>query len=295
MSRDLTGASSDWLIFLMVELDGPRAKFQWAVQHLKLLDDECRAVLEAKPFSVVPEFDHESGCHVMRFRVRDDLFSKKLGLRVGDAVHNARSALDQAVWLIACRSNPIDMLWEPSIARKISFPVLRDEERFPRHRLMPFITDDAKTVLDSLQPYKGGDMGKAMDDLDALWNIDKHRVIHQSVAQLDISHIGFRPGSVFPKKHLFETRPETTWFPLEGSLKNGTKIAAIRFADGAGPPETDVYVNGEPKAQIAFGGGFFALSVDVIGGLLVQVDQALSRIEALSEEAPRSRASTEKG
>lgn len=274
-----------------MELDGPRAKFQWAVQHLNLLDDECRTVLDAKPFSVVPEFDQDSGSHVMRFRVREDLFSKKLSLRVGDAVHNARSALDQAVWLIACRSNPIDLLWKPSIARKISFPVLREEERFLRHRLMPFITDDAKAVLDSLQPYQGGDMGQAMDDLDTLWNIDKHRVIHKSVAQLDISHIGFRPGAIFIE-HMSDPFPETTWHPLEGTLEDGTKIASIRFRDGVGPPETTVMVNGEPKAAIAFGGGFFALSVEVIGGLLIQVDQALSRIEALSEVAPPSQAST---
>jgi hypothetical protein len=259
---------------------------------LKLLDDECRAVLESKPFCVVSDFDQDSGCHVLRFRARENVFSKKLGLRVGDAVHNARSALDQAVWLIACRSNPIELLWEPGIARKISFPVLRDKKQFPKHRLMPFITDDAKSVLDSLQPYQRGRMGQAMDDLDTLWNIDKHRVIHQSAAQLDISHIGFRPGSVFIERHLIESSPETTWFPLKGTLEDGTKIATIRFADGAGPPITDVHVSGEPKAEIAFGSGFFALSVDVIGGLLVQLDQALERIEALTEDAPSSRAST---
>ena len=70
---------------------------------------------------------------------------------------------------------------------------------------------------------------------------------------------------------------------------------SIRFRDGAGPPETKVDVNGEPRAVIAFGSGFFALSVDVIGGLLIQVDHALSSIETLAENAPPSAASTENG
>lgn len=277
-----------------MDLAGPRAKLQWALKHLQLLDDECRAILETEPFRIADEFDEETGYHVLRLRVREDAFPTHLGLRVGDVVHSARSALDQAVWLIACRSNPIEMLWEPHIGRKISFPVLREEKEFPRHRLMPFIADDAKAVLNSLQPYKGGDMAEAMRDLDTLWNIDKHRVIHKSVAQLDISHVKFRPAAI-RIEHMSPPFPETTKHPLRSPLKDGTEVVSIRFRDGAGPPETKVDVNGDPKVAIAFGSGFFALSVDVIGGLLVQVDQALPRIEVLPEEAPPSLASTEKG
>ncbi|HEY8501907.1 MAG TPA: hypothetical protein VIL21_04430 [Solirubrobacterales bacterium] len=277
-----------------MELAGPRAKFEWAVKHLQLLDRECGAILESKPFRVAPEFDQEAGCYVLRFRIREDAFPLHLGLRVGDIVHAARSALDQAVWLIACRSNPIKFLWERDIGRNISFPIVWVEKSFPKHRVMPYIADDAKAVLDFLQPYQGGDLAKAIGDLDTLWNIDKHRVIHQSTVQLDISHIGFRPAAI-GIKHMEPPFPEITWHPLEDPFKDGAKIASIRFRDGAGPPETKVQVNGEPSAVVAFGSGFFALSIDVLGGLLVHVSQALSMIESLPEAAPPSRASTEKG
>lgn len=99
-----------------MDLTGPRAKLAWAVERLEALEAECSALLEAKPFRVVPEFDPPSGCFVMRFRApEDDWPSLRWGLMVGDVVHNARSALDQAVWLIACRSTPIEKLWEPDI------------------------------------------------------------------------------------------------------------------------------------------------------------------------------------
>lgn len=158
-----------------MDLTGPRAKLSWALQHLKLLDTECRGILKTKPFHVAPEFDQDSGCHILRLRIREDAFSLEQSLKVGDIIHNGRSALDQAVWLIACRSNPIEKLWDHKVGRNISFPVVREEEDFPGHRVMPFIADDAKTVLDSLQPYKGGGMAEAMRDLDTLWRSPRSR------------------------------------------------------------------------------------------------------------------------
>lgn len=239
-----------------------------------------------------PEFDEERGCFVLRFRVREDAFPKYLGLRVGDVVHNARSALDQAAWLIACRSNPIEWLWEPEIGRRIAFPVIREEAGFRKHRVMPYIAEDAKVVLDELQPYGGGDIGQAIGDLDTLWNIDKHRVMHRSAAQLDVSRVGFRPGAI--RIEDLETDPDTTWNYPE-KLTDGAEIGSVRFRDGVGPPFTTITVTKEPEAVLAFGSGFVSFSIDVIGGMLVRVHEALSRIEGLSEKAALSKAAAEAG
>lgn len=182
------------------------------VEQLRDFEADCQTVLDKRPFRVEPEFDKERMCFVLRFRVREDVFPKHLGLRVGDVVHNARSALDQAVWLIACRSNPIEWLWQRGIARRIAFPVAWKEASFRRHRVMPYIADDAKAILAELQPYAGGDIGNAIGDLDVLWNIDKHRVMHRSAAQLDVSKVAFRPGAL--RIENLETDPDTTWnFP----------------------------------------------------------------------------------
>lgn len=177
-----------------LELLGPRFKLEWAVEKLEALDLECKRWVESQPLRVVSDFDDDAGCHVLRLNGRNDrTWVFRMGLMVGDVVHNARSALDQAAWLLACRSNPVEELWEPSTAWKISFPVTWDEERCKAHRVLPFLAEDAVAVLEGLQPYKRGNVEDCIGHLDRLWNIDKHRVIHSSNINLDISPVSFRP------------------------------------------------------------------------------------------------------
>lgn len=209
-----------------------------------------------------------------------------MGLMVGDVVHNARSALDQAAWLLACRSNPVEKLWEPSTARKISFPVTRDPGRFKTHQVMPFLHKDAIAVLEELQPYKGGDTAECIGHLDGLWNIDKHRVIHTSTINVDASKVGFRPSAVNGERDLIRYPPETTWHGVPERIEDGAELARIRFNDGLGPPYTGVKVEGQPTCEIAFGSGKFMFPPDALGGLLVATAKALSEIEALPEDPP---------
>jgi hypothetical protein len=277
-----------------VQLPGPKSKLLWAFKQLKTLDDECRGIQEEEPFSVSGDFDADDRCHVMRFRAREDAFPSHLSLRVGDVVNNGRSALDQAMWAVACRSNDIEWLWEPKIARQIAFPPVWSKEHLPGHSVMSFITDDAKTVLKALQEHEGGDLAQALGALDHLWNIDKHRVIHRGVARLDVSEVRYRYGSLYPND-LLNGSPELIPSSINGPLKDGTEVARIRFRSGLGPPHTEVHVIGKPTALIAFGGGTDAYPVSEIAQLLIHVDSALSMIEGLSDEAPLSRASTEKG
>lgn len=263
-----------------MDLTGPRAKLDWAAQQLAALDRECSAHLETKPFHVAVEF--EDGSHVVRFRGRKGMPVFRWGLMVGDVVHNARSALDQAVWLIACRSTPVETLWQPDVGWRISFPVAPKPSRFMQHRVMPFLAEDAKAVLEPLQPYHEGDIPESLEMLDRLWNIDKHRVIHSTTVQLDISEIKLRPGAIHIED-LIGNSPETTWHELPNPIPDGTKIASVRFKDGQGPPYTTVEVIGEPSVLLGFGSGFFALPIDGIGKLLVNADEVLSVIETLPE------------
>ncbi|HEU4738274.1 MAG TPA: hypothetical protein VFS54_04225 [Solirubrobacterales bacterium] len=204
---------------------------------------------------------------------------------VGDVVHNARSALDQAAWLLACRSNPVDELWDPKIAWKIAFPVTHDPGRFKTHKVIPFLADDAVAVLEALQPYEGGDTPECIGWLDRLWNIDKHRVIHSSTLLVDVALVKFRTGAYNTKRDLFEHPPVITWSDPPDRVKDGAEIARVRFHEGLGPPYTKVEVTGQPTLDVAFGGGDFMLSVDALGGLLVATTRALKSIEDLPEAA----------
>jgi hypothetical protein len=263
-----------------MDLTGPRAKLDWAAQQLGALDRECSAHLETKPFHVAAEF--EDGSHVVRFHGRKDMPVFRWGLMVGDVVHNARSALDQAVWLIACRSTPVETLWQPDVGWKISFPVTQKRSGFLRHKVMPFLAEDAKAVLEAMQPYQEGDIPKSLERLDRLWNIDKHRVIHSTTVQLDIAEITLRPGAIHIED-LMGHPPETEWHKLPNPIPDGTALASVRFKDGQGPPYTTVEVIGEPSVLLGFGSGFFALPIDGIGKLLVDTAEVLSKIETLPE------------
>ena len=268
-----------------MELQGPRAKLNWAVEKLEALDLESKSWVESQPLRVADEFDDEAGCHVMRLRRSEnppDHF--RMGLMVGDVVHNARSALDQAAWLLACRSNPVKELWKPDTARKISFPLTRDSGRFKTHQVLPFLHEDAIAVLEELQPYKGGDVPDCLGHLDLLWNIDKHRVIHSLNVNVDISGVRFRPGAVNAMRDLIEHPPVTTWNELGPSTEDGTEVARIRFNEGLGPPLTVVEVDGQPACEVAFGSGDFCFTVDALGGLLVATARALSEVEALPKD-----------
>jgi hypothetical protein len=265
----------------------PRAKLNWAIEKLEALDAESKAFLETQPLRAVPEFDDESGCHIVRLRpdVGPPTRGIRMGLMVGDVVHNARSSLDQAVWLLACRSNPVDGLWEPRTARKIAFPVTSEPKLFKAHKVIPFLHEDAIAVLEELQPYKGGNTAECIGHLDALWNIDKHRVIHTSTINFSRAGVRFRHAAI-DIADLVEHPPETTWTELPGHFEDGAEVARIRFRSGKGPPWTGVKVEGHPTCEIAFGSGEFMFPPDALGGLLVAVARALSMIEALPEHAP---------
>lgn len=209
-----------------------------------------------------------------------------MGLMVGDVVHNARSALDQAAWLLACRSNPVEELWKPGTARRVSFPVTRDPGRFKTHSVIPFLHEDAIAVLERLQPYQGGNIPDCLGHLDTLWNIDKHRVIHSLNVNVDTSGVRFRPGAFNPQRDLFEHPPVTTWADPPEAVEDGAEVARMRFHDGLGPPFTVVNVEGQPTCEIAFGSGDFCFPVEALGGLLYATAHALSDIEALPETAP---------
>lgn len=266
-----------------MDLTGPKARLDWAYEHLKTLSDELGRFSEAKPFQIADEFDHERRCHVMRLRLRfRETNSIRLSLIVGDLIHNARSALDQAAWLVACRSNPVEKLWEPRVARRISFPVTDDPRKFCGHSVMPYIADDAKTVFKRLQPYEGGDTAEALGRLDALWNIDKHRVLHSGLMRFDLSGVTLRPNAV-----RFEDFPTTiTWHPMPERAEDGTKIATVCFRGGNEPPLTNVEVKGKAAFDVAFGSGDLALGEGPLKGLVGHTGIALAAIGELPDTPP---------
>ncbi len=221
------------------------------MEHLRALDLGCKVFVQTKPYYIAAEFEPEAERHAILLRVREPV-PIALSVIVGDFLHDLRSALDQAAWLLACRSTPPAELWKSNVARSISWPFVDDPAKLQNHGLGCRLADDARAVLDRAQPYQGTDRTRALQRLDALWNFDKHRVVHAGWGQIDLSGVSFVPRAI----HLDElaTRQEVVW-PADWAAADRTPIAYVYFESPPGGQRrtAQVDVSGEPKAQIVFG------------------------------------------
>lgn len=265
-----------------MELDGPRAKYDRAMEHLGVLDSNSVRFVATEPYYVTGDFDSKERGFVLRFRQREPI-PLIFSTTVGDVIHNFRSALDHAAWLIASRSIPLQELWKEDVARKVSFPIVQTTDELKGQWIWPRIEDDAKAVLEELQPYHAEDGATSHPfwRLNKLWNVDKHRVLHGGFARIDLSSLSFRPGAIdidsFPH--------EVEWRLLTGTVEDGTEIAVVRFQGAPEPYEVTLRMAGQPKAELIFGamGLGFALSVHDFLVIAGHVNQALIRIAELPE------------
>lgn len=74
-------------------IDGCLAKLDRADEHLEALSAETLAFLRSRPIELRGEMDKDIGRYSVRIRLKERP-PVRLGLIVGDAVHNLRAALD---------------------------------------------------------------------------------------------------------------------------------------------------------------------------------------------------------
>lgn len=151
-------------------LDWPRLKLERAHEHTVALDAEIADFLASHPYVAIAEIDPDQGCHVFRLRVRAQP-PPRLGLLVGDCLHNLRSTLDHLVWQLARTTTPT-----PSPLTE--FPLFERAAAYPpgaKGRLQ-HVPPAAHPLIEAMQPYHGGDFSR-LRTLHTLSNIDKHRTI----------------------------------------------------------------------------------------------------------------------
>lgn len=269
-------------------LDGPWAKLDRASEHLVALKRGCEVFLQTKPYYVAAEFEPDEARYAILLRVPRAV-PLALSVVVGDFLHDLRSALDQAAWLLACRSRPVEFLWQDNIAPGIAWPFQDAPGKLANHGLGCRVADDARAVLDRAQPYQGTDRALALKQLDTLWNIDKHRVVHGGFAIIDTSQISFVPKAI----HVEEFPAETEWITTPNrTAVDRTPLGYVRFPP---PPEGEprtaqVDVKGQPSAQIAFGasGGKRGYTLGAFEQILGYVAATLGEVAALPETPPVS-------
>jgi hypothetical protein len=148
-------------------LDQARLKVKRANEHILDLDARLQQFSETDSYVIHIDFDTDAGCDVMRLEtvstVPDDLM-----LIAGDALNNLRTSLDYVMQGIcpSAREFPIyskRKYFEDAIKGTLK----KAAEAYPA--IIDFI-------LNSVQPYKGGD-AELLVDLNLLNNIDKHRLL----------------------------------------------------------------------------------------------------------------------
>jgi hypothetical protein len=262
-------------------LRGPEAKLERAVEHLESLERDGERFLKSKPYAVTMEFEPQTGRYIARFRARKQP-PLSMSVRVGELVHNLRSALDHVAWVLAsANADDAGALWEPKTRRKIMFPVAKDAATFESHSLMSFISQEAKAALDPLQPHHRGHPYQVarhpLSVLHELWNIDKHRVVHAGMGAIDLSTTTFYRRAIFTEE--FEAELEVEPVNHEGPLKDGTPIAYLRVPSLPNPPRTlQMHVKGEPTASVLFSAGEYAVSVPGLEGMCAYVAGVLTAV-----------------
>lgn len=202
---------------MALTIQGPLYKVRHAQQHLETLQDQLETWISGRPYRLAIE--HESGLevHTWTFTLAE-LFEAPpvLGLTFGDYVHNLRSALDQLAWALSVNNNSGK---DPSNAKLVAFPVAGNPAQFYDAPVLRNLTWEQATVLESFQPYHGGDAQKALGHLHAFWNDDKHRLVQPVIARV-------KRMPVFGLNDIGTVVEE--WFEAKRPLKADTKIAYVK-------------------------------------------------------------------
>lgn len=253
-------------------LASAKGKVRWAKDHLKVFDKDCERFLEKEPFRFYRECGPQAYEQIFRFKPRATPPSD-LSLLAGDILHNARSALDHAVYGLSLDHAPT---LSDSERRSLQFPIVRDVTEFKqqkgRGRLMG-VPAKQRTQIQRLQPYHSGWPNVWLEVLSRLNNTDKHRFIHVVAGAVgwaahsrDGTSVGHEPVLTWPKNpYLTESNAE---------------IVRISFA----PPKPNVYVEFSPSWVLAIEAGQIPIgpidsAYDTLEHIVAAVDEVLNRLE----------------
>ncbi len=159
--------------------DGAEAKAARAFEHIKALNEDMFGFFDSHQYGIGGKYNAEAAEITLYATTLGGAFPVlEWGVRIGDCVHNLRSALDHAVWqlaLIHLQRQPTD-----KEARKIQFPIENTCKGFNDAAVRPYLSDEHFRWLDQYQPYKTGDRAPyhKLAVLRELSNTDKHRVVY---------------------------------------------------------------------------------------------------------------------
>lgn len=179
-------------------LDDAWRKFDWAKRHYRALCNDVGDFEREHPYRISVALEEDNSAVV--FRVHDLAEPPAdWGLRIGDILHNARTALDYLVVQLAAMTTG----QQPGDVASVQFPIYSDAKKFKdnaKRGLEEVLPHGYFTRLEELQPFHAMDtsiwpinplewsqvgvanfgvhrLPFALETLADLDNIDKHRVV----------------------------------------------------------------------------------------------------------------------
>jgi hypothetical protein len=250
-------------------LSSARLKLDRAGEHIKSIREELLAYVEGRPHRVSMDVDDE-GWNVVYVEIVRPI-PDRMGVLAGDAAHCIRSALDHIVYAVAKGRNrgsgyfPIAVDEDDYLRPRGDRPSMRDEG-------LAGVPEPIKTIIDSTQPYHGGD--RAREHIFAVVvridNADKHRLIQPTVGVIR------NPGTIEAPDVAYghEVVMETDWLHIGEPLRSNNKTPVLRWRTQ--PPLREMNVKFNPSLGIFIGeGGAF----DHLVRAREQVYKLIERIE----------------
>jgi hypothetical protein len=227
-------------------LDGVWAKLARAEEHLITPADEIKAFItrDPQPFGLsVPQFDSVTGWYVV-YAIVDEEPPGRLGVILGDVLHNTRSALDHLVWQLVILNGGTPN----GGAGGNAFPIARSEAawRTAQKRQLAGVAEAHRKIIEKTQPFKVDNPDRSpLAWLQFLSNTDKHQIVHPvaGIVQDDpIGKVSFQvtqgPGKVVREQWQRE------WFTPDAEL--------LRCKVEPMTPDTKVEMIGDVELRLAF-------------------------------------------
>jgi hypothetical protein len=161
------------------------------------LETRDRRLLESDPY--LPGVKFEPKTHELIATVRVQRTANPMwGVRIGEIVHNLRSALDHVVWELVILSTRLP----PPKGSKSQFPIFETAAGFGDRGVKQFLRNvrqDAVALIKSEQPFSMAEGGTGEGEKSPLWHlkvlsdIDKHRTLHVTGAMVEAFNFTFPP------------------------------------------------------------------------------------------------------
>jgi hypothetical protein len=146
---------------------GSRLKVQWANRHIKELNSIVNGLVKADLCRLHIETNPNTGQNVLVVDSTAE-FPPTIALTIGDIVHNLRSSLDYVTSYVVGKDND-----------RITFPMHEKRDCLATtaayRTIQETLPDLADFILNTIQPYKGGDFKTW--EVSRLNNVDKHKLL----------------------------------------------------------------------------------------------------------------------